>query len=747
MPSSVPPPAPLKPPRPAAGGTPDAVRDEERKIRNRLVSVAVLLLVVALLLLFLFNAANLRDLQSPDTNWTVFVAVSVNIVVLTTVFYLILRNLFKLVYERRRPIVGVGLKTKLIVAFVALSLPSTAFHLMASGFLASLFESWSQGEHRQVLEAARVVMYALDLREAAAERRVADEALAVLPRRAAAFSGTGWLAGYRPPEDTALVVYDAAGKVLARWPAQPVSGAAWQPPPPERWGASGPMRWTEQRKGQAVDRLLVPVPGSRPALKLEVLTASSADLAKATALLTRREETRVFLGRNLLLLVFTILIVMTLFIIFAATWIAFYLARGFVTPIEILDRATHQVSEGALGVQVDTGTLGPLRGDFRALVQSFNMMSRQLKEQRSQLIRTSEDLRHSGRQLEERNTLVELLLENIDAGIAALSLDGQISALNREAARVLQPRGDWMRRPYQEVLPRDSSKLVQTMLDALRGAPGRGPTGVFTLSIHGQPVHVETSGLRLLGEHGAPQGLVLMFKDVTQLQRSQRALAWREVARRVAHEIKNPLTPIQTSAERIRRKYLDILSADGTVLDTCTQIIIDNVKSLKQMVNEFSQFATLPESKPVPDDLNQVMQEMARFYQHGLPEHVRVKLDLDPQVPRFPIDREQLKRAFANLIDNAAASIRDSGEILLRSAYDPDARHVRVDVADDGSGVPESIQARLFEPYTSTKVGGTGLGLTIVNQIVSDHNGVVRYAPNKPHGSVFSMEFSLARSA
>jgi two-component system nitrogen regulation sensor histidine kinase NtrY len=269
--------------------------------------------------------------------------------------------------------------------------------------------------------------------------------------------------------------------------------------------------------------------------------------------------------------------------------------------------------------------------------------------------------------------------------------------------------------------------------------------GIFTLSIRGQPVHVETSGLRLLDEQGATQGLVLMFKDVTQLQRSQRALAWREVARRVAHEIKNPLTPIQTSAERIRRKYLDILSADGTILDTCTQTIIENVKSLKKMVNEFSQFATLPESKPVPDDLNAVMREMARFYEHGLPEHVRVRLDLDPKVPPFPIDREQLKRAFTNLIDNAAASIRTSGEIVLRSAYDPEAHQVRVDVADDGSGVPDDIQKRLFEPYTSTKVGGTGLGLTIVNQIVSDHNGVVRYAPNKPHGSVFSMEFRLAQ--
>ncbi len=737
-------PAPQSPPPLPPVPTPGAGREEQRKIRNRLIGVAGLLLVIAILFLFLFNYTDFHNLQSQDTNWTVFVAVSVNIVVLTTVFYLILRNLFKLVYERRRPIAGVGLKSKLIIAFVALSLPSTAFHLMASGFLAFLFESWSKGEHRQVLESARVVMNALDTREEAAQQRVVSEALAVLPRQAGAYARDGWLGRYRPPEDTALIVYGTGGKVIARWAGQPEVAAAWQPPPPERAAATGPMRWSESRNERDLVRLIVQVPGSKPPLKLEVLTASPPELSRANVLLARRQESRLFLGRDLLVLVLTILIVMTLFIIFAATWMAFYLARGFVTPIEMLDDATQRVSRGALGHQVDTSALGPLRADFRGLVQSFNIMSSQLREQREQLVRTSEDLRRSGRQLEERNKLVELLLENIDAGIVALNLDGEITALNREGARLLQPRSDWLSRPVQEVLPRDSGKLVQAMQDSLRANPVRGPAGVFTLSIRGQPVHVEASGLRLHTEQGEAQGLVLMLKDVTQLQRTQRALAWREVARRVAHEIKNPLTPIQTSAERIRRKYLDVLSAEGTILDTCTQTIIDKVKSLKQMVNEFSQFATLPESKPVPDDVNDVLREMARFYEHGLPEPIRIRLELDPEVPRFPLDREQMKRALTNLIDNAAASMRGQGEIVLRSEYDAGARRVLVDVADNGSGVPEAIQKRLFEPYTSTKVGGTGLGLTIVNQIVSDHNGEVRYAPNKPHGSVFSMEFRLA---
>jgi two-component system nitrogen regulation sensor histidine kinase NtrY len=724
--------------------SPAEERDAQIKIRNRLVGVAGLMLAIGLLFVTLLYTTGFHDPQTTEINWTVFVAVSVNIVVLTTVFYLILRNLFKLVYERRRPLAGVGLKTKLIIAFVALSLPSTGFHLLTSGFLAFLFDSWSRGEHRHVLDSAAVVMNALDTQEAAFQARIASDAVAALPKGSPTGRSDTWIGTYRPPAGTALFLYNEKGQIVARWTPGSELAQAWTVPPPERAHAYGPMRWSEPRGERTAMRLIVQVPNRQPELRLEVLTLRPPETSKATALLTRRQENRLFLGRDLLLLLLSILVVMTLFIIFAATWMAFYLARGFVTPIEQLDGATQRVSQGDLGHQVEIGGMGPLRADFRGLVHSFNQMSRQLRDQREALVRSSEDLRRSGRQLEERNKLVELLLETIDAGIAAVNLNGDISALNREAVRLLQPRSDWLSRPYQEVLPRDSAKLVQGMREALLERTQRGSAGVFTLSIQGQPVHVEASGLRLSDDKGEPQGLVLMLKDVTQLQRTQRALAWREVARRVAHEIKNPLQPIQTSAERIRRKYLDILSADGTVLDQCTQTIIEKVKSLKQMVNEFSQFATLPEAKPVPDDLNEVIGETARSYEHSLPEQIRVRLELDSNLPPFPLDREQLKRAFANLIDNAAASIHGKGEIVLRSRYDAAERRVWVEVADDGSGVPEEIRKRLFEPYTSTKVGGTGLGLTIVNQIVSDHNGQVRYAPNLPHGSVFSMDFRLA---
>jgi two-component system nitrogen regulation sensor histidine kinase NtrY len=444
------------------------------------------------------------------------------------------------------------------------------------------------------------------------------------------------------------------------------------------------------------------------------------------------------------------LVVMTVFIIFAATWMAFYLARGFVTPVEKLADATERVSQGDLGYQVGHGSLGPLEGDFANLVDSFNMMSRQLKEQRHQLIKSSEDLRSSHEQLSERNRLVELLLENIDAGIISLDREGRVNTINRAALRLVPPLTEpWQGRGFRIVLPRELARLLEDAPGRMQGGDHRVVSQVFTFTVNNRPTLVEVSAHPLENPQGTTEGAVLMLKDVTSLQRTQRALAWREVARRVAHEIKNPLQPIQTSAERIRRRYLDKFNGEGEILDQCTRTIIDTVSSLKNMVNEFSQFAKLPESRPVADDLNAVLRELASFYENGLPEHIKLKLDLQDDLPRFAFDREQIKRAMTNLIDNAAAAIPldSAGIIGIQTTCDPGGHQVTIAVSDNGSGIPEHVQHRLFEPYTSTKEGGTGLGLTIVNQIVSDHNGFIRFSELKPHGTLFTMEFPIGERA
>lgn len=721
---------------------PDTVARRNRaRIRNRVISVITLLAVIVVLFSFLVNYSGFHDWEHIDTNLAIFVAVNVIIVLGTTVFYMILRNLFKLIYERKKPLAGVRLKTKLIVAFLALSLPSTAFHLMASGFMAFRFENLSQGEFKQVLTSALVVTEELTAREHEALRQRAQLILAYLPKERAAYERSEWLSGYRPRFQGGVYVYDQNDILIAQWVSGDAVAAAWKYPPPQHFQSSDGFYWSERFQERALRRLLLPLPDS--ALKVEVLELATPELTGALTTLNRKQSSR-FLSRDLAAPLLTFLVVMTLLIIFAATWIAFYLARGFVTPIERLDDATHRVSEGELGYQVDQASLGPLEADFHGLVNSFNTMSRQLKEQNLQLLHTTEDLLNSHHELGERNRLVELLLENIDAGIISLSQQGNVTALNRSAKRLVPPRQEsWQGRHYRVVFGRELVELLDDMLERLRGESKRQVARNLTLLTNRKSVIVEVTLLALEDKNAQAEGTVALLKDVSAMQRNQRALAWREVARRVAHEIKNPLTPIQLSAQRIRRKYMNRLDGDGEVLDQCTKTIISEVSSLKKMVNEFSDFAKLPESKPIPGDLNAVIDDLSKFYQNGLPENVKLELMLDADLPQFPIDKEQMKRVFTNLIDNAVASLQTGGVITIRTTYDARAQAIEVEVMDNGMGVPDHIRSRMFEPYTSTKEGGTGLGLTIVNQIVSDHNGYIRYSDRKPTGTVFSMEFRL----
>ena len=245
----------------------------------------------------------------------------------------------------------------------------------------------------------------------------------------------------------------------------------------------------------------------------------------------------------------------------------------------------------------------------------------------------------------------------------------------------------------------------------------------------------------LKDEEGRPLGVVAVFDDLTQLIKAQRVAAWREVARRIAHEIKNPLTPIQLSAQRLRKRYLERLQEDGTVFDECTRTIVKQVEELKGMVNEFSNFARLPTSNPTPNRLNEIVQEALILFQEA---HKEVRFEFLPrELPVFNIDKEQMKRVLINLIKNSLAAVGKEGEIKIRTGYDPKLQMVRLEVSDNGHGISDEDKGKLFEPYYSTKKSGTGLGLTIVNAIVADHNGYIRVRDNLPKGTTFLIELPV----
>jgi two-component system nitrogen regulation sensor histidine kinase NtrY len=343
-------------------------------------------------------------------------------------------------------------------------------------------------------------------------------------------------------------------------------------------------------------------------------------------------------------------------------------------------------------------------------------------------------------ELERRGKFVETLLANVAAGVISVNPAGQITTWNMAAERMLGlSAAAALGRNYEEVFESESLHVMREIVESVkdRGSVERE----IKIPLSEQHLTAMVSAASLRDDEGRTVGVMVFLEDITQIQKVQRMEAWREVARRIAHEIKNPLTPIQLSAERLRKRYAPMLEGNGAILDKCTSTIIQQVEELKNLVNEFSQFARLPSAQLATGDLNEIVQEALFLFKEG---HREVHFHFRPGViPPVELDREQIKRVLINLLDNAVAAVAEKGEIRLATSYDRSRAVVCLEVSDDGCGLAPDIKSKIFEPYFSTKENGTGLGLTIVSQIVEDHRGYVRVRPNEPRGTRFTIELPV----
>jgi two-component system nitrogen regulation sensor histidine kinase NtrY len=338
---------------------------------------------------------------------------------------------------------------------------------------------------------------------------------------------------------------------------------------------------------------------------------------------------------------------------------------------------------------------------------------------------------------------MEIVLKNVAAGVISIDDRGMITTINTSAEQMLGVKGEVvLERGFSEVLEKEYVERIEELLIEMRSSQRDSIEKQLTVHLGGKSLSLLINLTTLKDEEGKPLGIVAVFDDLTQLMKAQRVAAWREVARRIAHEIKNPLTPIQLSAQRLRKRYLEKLDQDGTVFDECTRTIVKQVEELKGMVNEFSNFARMPASNPTPNHLNEIIQETLVLFKEA---HKDVQFDFTPQqnLPQFNLDRDQMKRVMINLIKNSLAAIDREGEIHIQTSYDSKLQMVRIEVSDNGCGISEEDKGKLFEPYYSTKKTGTGLGLTIVNAIIADHNGYIRVRDNKPRGTTFLIELPV----
>jgi two-component system nitrogen regulation sensor histidine kinase NtrY len=431
--------------------------------------------------------------------------------------------------------------------------------------------------------------------------------------------------------------------------------------------------------------------------------------------------------------------IVTLLILFCSSWFGFYLAKSITVPIQELAEGTRRIAHGDLDVHIDQDS----DDEIGTLVNSFNRMTLDLQTSKMALEKTNVELKLSSEEVERRRRYMEIVLGNVNAGVISVDGEGHIRTINKSAESMFAVKAEQvLNRHYTDILQKDHLQIADKFIE-IHQVSKQGTMQRQVRSNVGNRIMTLLVTVSILhDEEGQYLGIVVVLDDLTELEKAQRMAAWREVARRIAHEIKNPLTPIQLSAQRLRRKYLQRFSQDGKVFDECTRTIINQVDELKLLVNEFSNFARMPAANPIPNDLAGIVQETVSLFRESHPSSSFV-FDQQTPLPLLELDREQMKRVMINLLDNAVAAVDGQGEIRVSLSFDDILRIARLEVADNGPGVSAEAKISMFEPYFSTKERGTGLGLAIVSNIVADHNGFIRVRNNKPQGTTIIVELPV----
>ena len=474
-------------------------------------------------------------------------------------------------------------------------------------------------------------------------------------------------------------------------------------------------------------------------------------LASGTALAYEQYGGLRQLQRPILASYLTIFLTASLLILIAATWLGLYLAKRITKPVQQLAEGARAIGAGHLEVRLEAETADELG----SLVEAFNLMASELQTNRTKLEQSRQDLEQKNIEVDGRRRYIETILERVATGVISLDAAGRISTMNGAAERLLGIDETSLGKSAQDVFGREDLRALVPMVEAV-GKPGeRGFVQEVTLTRDGREINLATAGTVLAGGAGTAEGAVLVLDDVTPLIRAQRVAAWRDVARRLAHEIKNPLTPIQLSAERMRRHFSGAAPQTQALVGECTDAIITEVESLKGLVDEFAQFARMRGPRMVPTDVNQLIEDTLGLYAGVLQRGtLRIERQLAAELPAVRLDAEQIRQVVINLVDNAMEALggpdagpRPSGEqpmIIVLTMHDARNSLVRLIVSDNGPGVPAADRDKLFMPYYSTKGRGSGLGLAIVRRIIVEHGGGIEVTEAQPAGTTFTVELPAA---
>lgn len=729
-------------------------QEEQRSIRKKRRIWWIIAVCLMIMMGLTFLETKVLELGTVDFpvsgNVLVYVLINFNVLLLLLTVFLVLRNLVQLVFDRKRKILGARLRTKLVISFMSMALiPTSILFFLALQFVSTSMDYWFNINVEQALEES------LDI-----ARNVYQEERHVAARLGRNIALQLESKRYRQLTDTSLDIflYDivesrglASLALLSEYREVKVIALAEDmqagdmPPIPEsliRKGLKGEKQLDIIQKinlGELVRNVTLVRLGREkqephvlvtslliPQEKIDQLHKISAGLEGYRQLILLQQPIKTSL--------LVILLIVTLLVMFSAIWFGFYVAAGLTTPIGKLADATLRVADGELDFVIERES-----GDeMGTLVESFNKMTRDL-------LIGKRSLEQFNLELENRRRYTETILQNVPAGVVSLDSKGRITSINTFAEKLLKIDPErLLGHDYKSVLAPQHSVVLDQFYAELTRTSKMSLEMPLQLSVGNETFSLRVNITRLHDESGEDLGVVLVFDNLTELEKAQRMAAWREVARRIAHEVKNPLTPIQLSAQRLRKRYLDKLAGEGDIFDLCTKTIISQVDELKHLVSEFSSFARMPAVQKKRGSLEEMAREALVMYQEA---HKEITFNfLCPQdIPVFLFDRKQMERVLINLLDNAVAAVASpGGEVTVELKADVAQNQVFLEVRDNGPGVGDEDKLHLFEPYFTTKKTGTGLGLAIATTIVADHGGYIRIKDNLPSGARFIVELPLA---
>jgi nitrogen fixation/metabolism regulation signal transduction histidine kinase len=744
----------------------------------------VLVLLAVLVALQLFGV---WEVFTPDTardTLLIYALSTLNFVAFFLFSFIFIRSLLKLRRERRAALLGSKIKTRLVVYFIAVSLlPITAMALFSYMFFNRSMEKWFSFFPQDVVRQARLAADEDARQQIENLLELASSSAAALGEATPTQAESALPSLLRDGKLALAAIVSSDGEVLARGLSEPSAVRDAELEEILRRASASDSGFTVNTPLGLLDVVAVPLQSGQRLVAARV-RRGDVSLGRLIASAQTFEDFRRN-QRRVRLLGLSTLGLLTLMLLFAATWSAIHLARGIGTPIRALAEAAKEVAGGNLSHRVDAIA----DDELAVLASAFNEMTAQLSENRGRLEANAAELREKNLALEERRHYIETILQTVSTGVISLDEENRVTTINAAALAMLRlEQSPDPSTPLSEVVsPGDLDVLERVLWRArARGRAteqmelARGPaheTNVGTQANGGTQVGVIPVALTATAlaqsREATQRGVVLVIEDLSELLAAQRAAAWSEVARRLAHEIKNPLTPIQLSAERIARNFRRLGGSDeiGTVsaetpsvesnggnghagerervarvVEECTSTISREVDGLKAMVDEFTRFARLPHARLEPADLNEVVRQAVSLYRERL-EGVRMDVLLAPSLPGALLDSEQIRRVFVNLIDNSVEALsEDEGErrITVATGHDPARGLLIAEVADTGHGIARTDFARLFQPYFSTRGRGTGLGLAIVHRIMAEHGGRIRAESNRPRGARMIIELPVA---